>query len=170
MTIVATPQAHQQRHQPSGRARGAVVADAMVTTPKRHPPEVTLDEIRALFEDDHVCLALVVAADGRLVTTIEREDLPTASSSSAPVPEIGTLVGRTARPFDSLALATARLRRQRRRRLAVVDDKGRLIGLVCLNRDSAGFCTDEGIRARERERHAVGRTSETTVAEGRGLS
>jgi CBS domain-containing protein len=143
---------------------GSRVTDAMVTIPKTHSPEVTLDDMRELFEDDHVRLALIVAANGRLVTTIEREDLPTASSSSAPVAELGTLAGRTARPFDSLALALAELVRQRRRRLAVVDDDGRLIGLICLKRDSAGFCTDEGIGARARERGAVGCTPDTTVA------
>ena len=136
----------------------------MVTIPKTHPPEVTLEEIRELFEDDHVRLVLIVAADGRLVTTIEREDILTASSSSAPAAELGTLAGRTARPFDSLALAMAELERQRRRRLAVVDEDGRLIGLLCLRRDRAGFCTDEGIRARDRERGAVGCTPDTTVA------
>jgi CBS domain-containing protein len=143
---------------------GFLVADAMVTIPKTHAPEMTLDEIRELFEDDHVRLALIVAADGRLVTTIEREDLLTASSRSASVAELGTLAGRTVRPFDSLASATASLLRQQRRRLAVVDDEGRLIGLLCLKRDRAGFCTDEGIRARERERGAVGCTPDTTVA------
>ena len=134
----------------------------MVTTPKTHPPGVTLDEIRELFEDDHVRIALVVAADGRLVTALEREDLLTVSSSSAPVAEFGTLAGRTARPFDSLALAKAKLLRQRRRWVAVVDDDGRPIGLLCLKRDRAGFCTDEGMRARERQRGAVGCAPDTT--------
>jgi CBS domain-containing protein len=143
---------------------GSVVADAMVTIPKTHSPESTLDEIRELFEDDHVGLALIVASGGRLVTTIERDDLLMASSSSAPVAGVGTLVGRTARPFESLALAMATLLRQRRRRLAVVDDEGLLVGLLCLNHDGAGFCTDEGIRARERERGAVGCTPDTRAA------
>jgi CBS domain-containing protein len=143
---------------------GFIVADAMVTIPKTHPPETTLHEVRELFEDDHVRLALIVAPDGRLITTIEREDILTASSSSAPVAELGTLAGRTARAIDSLAPVVADLLRQRRRRLAVVDDQGRLIGLLCLKRDSVGFCTDEGIRARERERGVVGCTTGAPVA------
>jgi CBS domain-containing protein len=137
---------------------GSVVADAMVTIPKTHAPETTLGEICELFEDDHVRLALIVAADGHLVTTIEREDLLRASSMFAPVAELGTLASRTARPSDSLALAIATLARKRRRRLAVVDDGGRLIGLLCLKRDRTGFCTDAGIRARQRERGDVGCT------------
>jgi CBS domain-containing protein len=137
----------------------------MVTIPKTHTPEATLDEIGELFDDDHVSLALIVAADGRLVTTIEREDLVPGSSSSTSVVELGTLEGRTASPSDSLALAMARLLQQGRRRLAVVDDDDdHLIGLLCLKRKGAGFCTDEGIRARARERGAVGCTSQTDVA------
>ena len=141
-----------------------LVADAMVTIPKTHPAETTLDEVRKLFEDDHVRLALIVAADGRLVTTIEREDILTAQSSCTPVARLGTLAGRTVRPSDSLAPAVASMLRQRRRRLAVVDDAGRLVGLLCMKRDSVGFCTDEGIRARERERGVVGCTAETNLA------
>jgi CBS domain-containing protein len=136
----------------------------MVTIPKTHAPEATLDEIGELFDDDHVSLALIVAADGRLVTTIEREDLVPGSSSSTSVVELGTLEGRTASPSDSLALAMARLLLQGRRRLAVVDDDDHLIGLLCLKRKRAGFCTDEGIRARARERGVVGCTSQTDVA------
>jgi CBS domain-containing protein len=141
----------------------ATVADAMVTIPKTHPPDVTLDAIRKLFEDDHVRLVLIVAGDRRLVTTIEREDILTAWSSSARVATLGTLAGRTARPFDSLAPAVAKLERQRGCRLAVIDDDGRLMGLLCLKRDRAGFCTDGGIRARERG--AVGCTPDAMALE-----
>ena len=47
----------------------------MVTCPKTHSPRSGLEKIRAFFEDDHVHVALIVATDGRLVTTIERSDL-----------------------------------------------------------------------------------------------
>ena len=79
-------------------------------------------------------MALIVAPDGRLVTTIERPDLATATSGSVPVAKLGTLAGRTAGPAGPLAAATATLLREGRRRLAVVDDSGRLLGLLCLNR------------------------------------
>ena len=126
------------------------VADAMVTCPKTFGPESALGKLRAFFEDDHLHMALIVAPDGRLVTTIERPDLAAATSSSAPVTKLGTLIGRTAGPADPLAAATATLLREARRRLAVVDDSGRLLGLLCLKKDGTGYCSDEGIRERMR--------------------
>jgi CBS-domain-containing membrane protein len=127
------------------------VADAMVTCPKTHGPGSGLAKIRAFFDDDHVHMALIVAADGRLVTTIERPDLTAATESSVPVTTLGTLAGRTAGPADPLAAATATLLREGRRRLAVVDESGRLLGLLCLTRNRTGYCSDEGIRERAQQ-------------------
>ena len=123
------------------------VADAMVTRPKTHGPETTVAKIRAVFEDDHVHMALIIATNGRLVTTIERPDLA-ALPHSDQVSEVGALAGRTVRASDDLAATTEVLLRDGRRRLAVVDDGGRLLGLLCLKRDRTGFCSDEGIRRR----------------------
>jgi CBS-domain-containing membrane protein len=122
----------------------------MVTCPKTFGPESGLGKIRAFFEDDHLHMALIVASDGRLVTTIERPDLAAATSSSVPVAKLGTLIGRTTGPADPLAAATATLLREARRRLAVVDDSGRLLGLLCLKKDGTGYCSDESIRERMR--------------------
>jgi len=130
------------------RATGSRVADAMVTCPATHGPDCGLAAIRAFFTDQHRHMALIVAADGRLITTIERPDLAAARSRSRPVTELGTLGGRTAAPADSLGAATARLLREGRRRLAVVDASGRLLGLLCLKRDGTGYCSDDGIRER----------------------
>lgn len=131
---------------------GGLVADAMVRFPKTHGPGCIVDDARALFEDDHVHMALIVAEDGRLVTTIERGDLAAAVPGSTPARELGTLIGRTARPTDPLDATTAALLREQRRRLAVVDDSEQLLGLLCLKKDGTGYCSDEGIR--ERARHA----------------
>ena len=120
----------------------------MVPCPKTHGPESGLEKVRAFFEDDHLHMALIVARGGRLVTTIERPDLAAATSSSTPVAKLGTLIGRTAGPADPLGSATAALLREGRRRLAVVDDSGRLLGLLCLKKDGTGYCSDEGIRER----------------------
>ncbi|MEU6148174.1 hypothetical protein ABZ848_48575 [Streptomyces sp. NPDC047081] len=60
------------------------VADAMVTCPKTLDPHAGVDDVRALFGDDHVHMALVVAADGRLLTTIERPDIPAAVAGETP--------------------------------------------------------------------------------------
>jgi len=129
---------------------GRRVADAMATCQKTHSPATTLAEIRAFFSDSHVHMALIVAADGRLVTTIERADLAAATTGSASVATLGTLTGRTAAPGDPLDAVTAGLVREGRRRLAVVDPSGRLVGLLCLKRDRTGYCSDEDISERAR--------------------
>jgi CBS-domain-containing membrane protein len=120
----------------------------MVTIPKTHGPETALVEIRSLFEDDHVHMALIVGPDRRLITTIERSDLNQIQSESRPTPQVGTLHGRTIGPADSIQDATSRLKAQQRRRLAVVDDAGRLLGLLCLKRDGTGYCSDSGVLQR----------------------
>ena len=38
--------------------------------------------------------------------------------------------------------------REERRRLAVLDDSGRLIGLLCLKGNGTGYCADDGRRGR----------------------
>jgi CBS-domain-containing membrane protein len=126
----------------------------MARCPKTHGLESGLENLRTFFEDDHHHVALIVAPDGRLVTTIERADLAAATSSSSPAATLGTLIGRTAGPTDPLATATGALLREGRRRLAVVDESGRLLGLLCLKKDGTGYCSDEGIRERTRARRA----------------
>jgi CBS-domain-containing membrane protein len=147
------------------------VADAMVRFPRTHSPTSRLDEIRAFFEDDHVHMALIITADRRLVTTIERPDLAAAMPGATPAAELGTLVGRTARPADRLDTSTAMLLEQRRRRLAVIDDGSRLLGLLCLKKDGTGYCSDEGIRDRanqaRRSRREQSPASDWTAVPGR---
>lgn len=128
------------------------VGEVMVTIPKTVDPEASIDEVRAVFDDDHVHLVLVVASDGRLLTTIEREDLAGDLMGSGVLEEIGTLAGRTAPPGWPLERATAVLKAQGRRRLAVIDEDGRLLGLLCLKRHGNGYCSDDGVRARGAER------------------
>lgn len=132
-----------------------LVSDAMLTVPKTQAADVALDEIRELFRDDHVRIALIVTPGGRLVTTLERGDLLAAASSDGRAAELGTLAGRTVLPSDSLAGVTAALLRRHRRRLAVVDEDGRLVGLLCLKRDGTGFCSDAGVLARASEQRAL---------------
>jgi hypothetical protein len=131
----------------AGDARsGQFVADAMISCPKTHYLGTTADEIRAFFEDDHVHMALIVRTDRRLVTTIERADLSAGPPVLTLAAEFGTLTGRTAGPGQKLEAVTAGLLRERRRRQAVVDDCGRLLGLLCLKKDGSGYCSDDNIR------------------------
>jgi CBS-domain-containing membrane protein len=105
---------------------------------KTHGPRCRLETMRDFFEHDHVHMALVVAADGRLITTIERSDLAGARAGTRCAAELGTLVGRTVVPWQGVAAARETLLRQGRRRLAVIDGSGRLLGLLCSNRLETG--------------------------------
>jgi CBS-domain-containing membrane protein len=136
------------------------VWEVMITRPKTHRPETSLEQVRSWFDDDHVHMALIVAADGRLVTTIERDDLNPTASNSACATMLGTLTGRTGKPGDPLDGATTTLLRTGRRRLAVVDDVGRLLGLLCLKRDGTGYCSD----ASDRERLQMAATSRADLS------
>jgi hypothetical protein len=95
-------------------------------------------------------MALIVTAERQLLTTIERPDLPPHTGPSTLVTELGTLAGRSVAPWDSLDVVTAILIRPGRRRLAVVDASGSLLGLLCLKRDLTGYCSDEGVHQRAR--------------------
>jgi hypothetical protein len=142
-----------------GIGSGQFVADAMITCPKTHGLDAGIDEVLAFFADEHVHMALIVTPDRRLVTTIERPDLAASSVARTPAAELGTLTGRTADPAQALDGVTALLRRERRRRLAVIDGRGRLLGLLCLKRDGTGYCSDDTIRQRQIGPGTAGRGS-----------
>jgi hypothetical protein len=124
------------------------VDEAMISCPTTHRLGSSRTEIGRFFEDEHVHLALVVAADGLLVTTINRADLAATAAGRAPAEACGTLAGRTVSPSDDLDTVTAWMIRTAQRRAAVVDDSGRLLGLLCLKKTGTGFCSDQDIRQR----------------------
>ena len=138
------------------RARRPVsrVREAMITVPRTHGLGTTLENVRSLFEDDHLHMALVVA-DGSLITTIERSDLVEPLPGSTPAYQVGTLAGRTIRADRPLDGVTAALKRTGRRRLAVTDGSGGLLGLLCLKHDGSGYCSDEGVRERAAQSRAA---------------
>jgi CBS domain-containing protein len=128
-----------------------LVADAMLRGPTVHDAAESVESLRRLFLDDHVLMALLVE-DGRLVAAVERRDLARPCALGAPARALGALRGRTVRPEAPLEEALEAMRRGARRRLAVVDARGTLRGLLCLKASGEGFCSDEGVRERRRER------------------
>jgi CBS-domain-containing membrane protein len=144
--------------------RGIGVADAMITVYRTHALDATVDELRGFFRNDHVHMALIVDEGGRLVTTIERSDLGEDVPGDLPAKRLGTLRGRTTPACTPLEQVAERFGRDGRRRLAVIDDDGRLVGLLCRKRSGRGYCTDEGVRAREHERDVHRATGSPDVA------
>ncbi|GAA1387235.1 hypothetical protein GCM10009613_22480 [Pseudonocardia kongjuensis] len=142
----------------TGTVVGQTVASAMHTFPKTCRPATTVGQARALFGKPKVHALLLVDDDGLLHAVVERADLA-GRADAAPAAPAGRLAGRTVGPAADLRTTWDAMAGEGRRRLAVVDDGGRLLGLLCLKRSGRGFCSDEGIRARERERAGPGRTA-----------
>lgn len=127
--------------------RGLRVGDAILGEPTVHDASVSIADIRELFLDDHMHMALLVEA-GRLVAIVERQDLMSFYPDEMPARSIGVLSGRTIGPDASLSEAADAMQRVARRRLAVIDDHGALLGLLCLKARGAGFCSDQDVRNR----------------------
>ena len=137
------------------------VANAMLTTPVRHPLGATVREIREFFDDDHVQAALIVGPAGYLAAVVERTDITNGQVPDAAAAPLGRLAGRTVLEDASLAEIRRAMNAAGRRRAAVVSEDGRLLGLLCLKASRAGFCSDQDVRARalgEADRAAVSST------------
>lgn len=114
------------------------VADQMRRTPRVLGAEATAGELRTALGDAHTNCGLIVD-EGRLVAVVVSDDLAGASDDALGA-EVGTLEGRTVSPTDAAEAWRVRMAAQGIRRLAVVDDGGMLLGLLCLQEGGEGFC------------------------------
>ncbi len=136
----------------SGRRNLApCVSDAALRTAKHHDASVTAGELTAFLDDDHVHMAVIKGSNGELLTTVERSDVTFASPSEPALP-YGRLEGRTVGPDEDLHRAWDAMLAEGRRRLAVVDQDGRLVGLLCLKRHGRGFCSEADVHQRAHAR------------------
>lgn len=119
----------------------------MITAPKALSLDASLADVREAFEDSHVHMVLL-ARNGILYGTLLRSDVPDDPAATAQALDLATLTGRTIGPDELIEPVHRRLVSSGQRRLAVVDTADRLLGLLCLKRDQAGFCSDEGVAAR----------------------
>ncbi len=125
------------------------VHELMISAPRTLPIDTQVEAVRRAFEDSHVHM-LLLTHRGILRGTLLRTDLqPDLPPTAAALP-LATVDGRTARPDQRISTIHQWLVRSGQRRLAVVNDDGRLLGLLCLKSDQTGFCTDQGVVARER--------------------
>jgi hypothetical protein len=117
--------------------------------------------VRAALSDDHVHMVLVVDSIGRLITTIDRSDVSDRVPDAELAANVGQLEGRTTSPTTPMRAITAYLDRTGQRRLAVIGDRGVLLGLVCRKRSRSGYCTDEGVLARRAAKPGEARSAQT---------
>lgn len=121
----------------------------MLPCPKVCPVDTSVAQARALLADDHVHALLIVDA-GVLRAVVERPDLAGAPPGD-PARAYGRLPGRVVGAQDDLAATWRAMVADGRRRLAVVDPDGRLLGLLCLKRSGRGFCSEDDVEARAQE-------------------
>jgi hypothetical protein len=126
------------------------VAEAMLTTPVRHPLSATVGEVREFFRDDHVHAVLIVGPAGHLEAVVERDDLAGGQAPDHAAAPLGRLAGRTVPAGASLAEIHRAMTAAGQRRTAVTSTDGQLLGLLCLKASRAGFCSDEDVQARAR--------------------
>lgn len=142
---------------PVASAPASTVLDAMVTRPKTCGVATTVVEARRLFDDDHVHSLLLVRS-GRLVAVVNRDDLRDAPEHHRVV-HFGSLGDRVITPDADLETAFVTMLARSVRRLAVIDDRQNLLGLLCMKRSWRGFCSDDDVRARTTSAHAERRAS-----------
>lgn len=134
------------------------VGHLMLRAPAVLPATATVADVHDLFASPHVHMALLTASGavgGLLLSTLTREDLGAAAQEDAARP-LGRLEGRTVRADLPVEDARLALFENGARRAAVVDDDGKLLGLLCLKRHGNGFCTDAGVASRRTARAAPG--------------
>jgi len=127
------------------------VRDRMLTRCTTHPASATVGDAREFFADDHKHLMLLVSG-GRLLGTVVRGDLAAAGTDDRPALEVAVLRGRTVTPDDDVDRVRSDLLTKDMRRIAVVDEGDRLLGLLCLKKHRRGFCSNDDVTARSEER------------------
>jgi hypothetical protein len=125
-----------------------VAAEAMLTTPVRHPLSATVGEIRDFFRDDHIHAALIVSPAGYLEAVVERDDIAGCQALDTAAASLGRLAGRTVPAGACLAEVHQAMIAAGQRRAAVTGPDGRLVGLLCLKASQRGFCSEQDVRAR----------------------
>ena len=126
---------------------GRSVDSVMLRAPRTLPDDATLGEARAALTDDHVHLVLLL--DGDVLTgTLGRRDVKGPEPDDAPALASATLRDRTVGGTTDAVEVHRAMVQQGVRRLAVVGEGGRLLGLLCLKRSGTGFCSDQDVRDR----------------------
>jgi CBS domain-containing protein len=118
------------------------VRQAMVTQPKSVSRDASVGDARILFANPKNRLLLVVDDDDLYVGHVLREDVPEAEPDEAPLLSHVRHECPTIAPDDSVASALPLTSERFDNRLVVLDEEGRLEGLLCLNRRDGYLCVD----------------------------
>jgi CBS domain-containing protein len=118
------------------------VRDVMLSRPKTLPATATVGDVRGLFDNGKVMTALLVGGDA-FAGMLAREDLPAGARDDQPARPYARRDVERIEPDALVSDARAWLDANDERRLLVIDGDGTTLrGLLCLNRDRTGFCSD----------------------------
>jgi CBS domain-containing protein len=115
------------------------VADVMHRHLTTVPARTTVDELRAYFAASGSRRLALIVDDGRYVGSIEASALPEDADGAAPLTEHAVRHA-TIAPEARASEARERGVEEPSRRIPVVDDAGRLVGIVAVTRTLDGFC------------------------------
>jgi CBS domain-containing protein len=118
-------------------AEGAVVADVMLRDPKTLPAGATVGQVRELLERPSV--QMVLLADAGVFTGAVTE-LPAGVADDEPAATVADPSPLALGPDESAATAFELAARLPHRRIVVLDEQRRLLGLLCLNSTRTRFC------------------------------
>jgi len=122
---------------------GRTVAEVMMTRPKVLSATASVAEARAVFANPKVQTCPMLDGAGALVAELAREQLPESATGAEPARTYAGAEIETIAPDAPAQQALDRLAALGGERLCVVDDDGRLLGLLCLNGRHNAFCTDK---------------------------
>jgi predicted transcriptional regulator len=121
-----------------------LVRDVMVRRPKTLPVDATVAELREHFTNPRVQTALL-ADGGRFAGAIAPSELPADAPATGAARDYARLDVPTMAPDATMADAMALMDSRGDHRLVVLDGDGdgaTLVGLLCLDRTGASFCTE----------------------------
>jgi CBS domain-containing protein len=116
---------------------GPAVRDVLLKEARAVPPGTPLSEVRETFANPRVKLMLVADGD-RYVGTVSPDDLPAEGDGT--IGDIARADAPQLRPEDEVEAALKLVRETGASRIPVVDEDGRLAGLVCFNHSRNVFC------------------------------
>jgi CBS domain-containing protein len=117
------------------------VSEVMIRRPKSLPADATVADARTLFTNPKVLVAPLVEPDGRVLAELGRDDLPSAAGDAEHAAAYASEPHLIA-PDATMRAAIDTLTELDGERLVVVDEDGRLAGMLCLNRSHGRFCME----------------------------
>jgi CBS domain-containing protein len=120
---------------------GPRVEDVMLRAPRAVAPETTVAAAREAFENPRVRLLLVTRGD-EFLGAVRREGIDADVAGDTTLDQLAGSGATLVHPEDPVDRAVELLEAEQTDRLPVVTGDGKLVGLVCFNRQRGHFCVD----------------------------